>query len=125
MLGSLTLTGCGTKQQSETGASPKDVSSFQNIPIETLLASPDVYVERRVAVEGEVYTIGDAVGGSVIVRISPPDQTSVQLLKCEFLPNALSRSTLEKGQFVTIIGTVDIVEGVVFLRECNLMPLPL
>ena len=129
-LGSLTLTGCGAKQ---TGATEPSVSDglppigedtderpfFESVPIEALLASPDSYVDKTVEVYGEVYTIGDAVGTSVTVRISPPDEASVLLLKCEFLSNDLPPSTLKEGRLVTITGKVDIVEAVVFLRECK------
>lgn len=129
-LGSLTLTGCGAKQTSATQSSVPDrlspigqdinaLSSFESVAIETLLASPDSYVDKTVKVYGEVYTIGDGVGTSVTVRLSPPDETSVLLLKCEFLSNDLPPSTLKKGQLATIIGKVDIVEAVVFLRECK------
>ena len=104
-LGSLTLTGCGAKQQS--------------VAIEGLLAFPDSYVDTTVEVYGEVYTIENDTETSVIVRISPPDEASVQLLQCEFFSNDLPLSTLKSGQFVTIIGQVDIVEAVVFLRECK------
>ena len=105
-LGSLTLIGCGAKQQ-------------QVVAIEGLLAFPDSYADTTVEVYGEVYTIENDTETSVIVRVSPPDAASVQLLQCEFFSNDLPLSTLKPGQFVTIIGRVDIVEAVVFLRECK------
>ena len=129
-MGSLTLSGCGAKQSGATQSSVPDglspigedtdeLPSFESVTIEALLASPNSYVDKTVEVYGEVYTIGDAVGTSVTVRISPSDETSVLLLKCEFLSNDLPSSTLKEGELVTIIGKVDIVEAVVFLRECK------
>ena len=129
-LGSLTLTGCGAKQTSATQSSVPDglspigqdinaLSSFESVAIEALLTSPDSYVDKTVEVYGKVYAIGDALGRSVTVRLSSTDETSVVLLKCEFLSNDLPSSTLKEGQLVTIIGRVDIIEAVVFLRKCK------
>ena len=115
VLGSLTFTGCGSKEV------PVDPS----ITIEVLFASPDSYIGKRVEVYGDVYTIeiagGGVVGKSIIVRISPPDETSVELLKCEFDRDSPPPPTLKEGQFVTISGRVDIVEAVVLLRECSIV----
>ncbi len=115
VLGSLTFTGCGSKQV------PADLS----VTIEILLASPDSYIGERVKVYGDVYTIeiagGSVVGKSVIVRISPPDENSVELLKCEFARNSPPPPTLKVGQLVTISGKVDVVEAVVLLRECSIV----
>ena len=104
-LGSLTLHGCGAKQQ--------------RVAIEGLLAFPDSYVDTTVEVYGEVYTVENDTETRVIVHVSPPDEASVQLLQCEFFSKDLPLATLESGQFVTIIGHVDIVETVVYLRECK------
>lgn len=109
VLGSLTFAGCATEA----------------LTIESLLASPDSYIGKKVEIYGDVYTIeisgGGVIGKSVIVRISSPDDTSVKILKCEFPRDNPPPPTLKEGQLVTISGTVDIVEAVVILRECSII----
>ena len=108
-----------TSRQETVGEDTDEPPSFESVTIEALLASPDSHIDKTVEVHGEVYSIGDAVGRRVTVGLSPLDETSVLLLKCEFLSNDLPSSTLKKGQSVTIIGSVDILEGAVFLRKCK------
>ena len=120
VLGSLTFTSCGSKgapmNQPEPAISPN---------IESLLASPDSYMGKWVEVYGDVYRIEIAgsgvVGKSITVHISPPNETSVELLKCEFDRNSPPPPTLKEGQLVTILGRIDIIEAVVWLRECSVV----
>lgn len=113
--GSLTLAGCGAKQ----------VAAAERVTIKTLFEMPESYFGKKVQVHGEIYTIetlGEGfVGTSAIVRISPADDFSAELLRCEFSRNNPPPSTLEKGQQVTILGKVDVIEGNILIRDCSVL----
>lgn len=117
--GSLTLAGCGVKQAATTDAA-------ERVTIKALFETPESYFGKKVQVHGEIYTIetlGEGfVGTSAIVRISPADDFSAELLRCEFSRNNPPPPTLEKGQHVTILGKVDAIEGNILLRDCSVLP---
>ena len=92
------------------------------VDIDQLIVTPESYVGSKVKVSGEIYDIVRE-GGSVIGKsftISLTSQTRPELLKCEFARGKDSPPHhLRDGQWVTITGIVDIVQGETMLRECR------
>ena len=103
---SVTVSSCGTKM----------------VDIDQLIVTPESYVGSEVTVSGEIYDIVRE-GGSVIGKsftISLTSQTRVELLKCEFERGKESPPHhLRDGQWVTITGVVDVVQGETMLRRCR------
>jgi hypothetical protein len=151
VLGSLTFAGCSTKQAttaeqtatrnqeitpqaSRSGHTPtasgrvaatEQGTAAKEVTIKALFETPASYLGEKVQVHGEIFAIemlGEGfIGASAIVRISPADDFSAELLRCEFSRNNPPPSTLEKGQRVTISGKVDAIEGNIVLRECSVV----
>ena len=151
VLGSLTFAGCSTKQAttaeqtatrnqeitpqaSRSGHTPTarngrvaatEQGTAAEVTIKALFETPASYLGEKVQVHGEIFAIemlGEGfIGASAIVRISPADDFSAELLRCEFSRNNPPPSTLEKGQRVTISGKVDAIEGNIVLRECSVV----
>ena len=97
----------------------------KELQIQSLLASPESHLGEHVKVYGDIYTIdipgGGVIGKSIVLRLSPPNTTSVEFLKCEFARDKPPPSELREGQFVTICGKVDIIEAGTWLRECKVL----
>ena len=151
VLGSLTFAGCSTKQAttaeqtatrnqeitpqaSRSGhipipngrvAAAEQGTAAKKVTIKALFETPASYFGEKVQVHGEIFAIemlGEGfIGASAIVRISPADDFSAELLRCEFPRNNPPPSTLEKEQRVTISGKVDAIEGNIVLRECSVV----
>lgn len=111
IFGTLTITGC--------------CFLAKQMGIETLVASPESHLGKHVKVYGDIYTIeipgGGVIGKSITLRLSPTNEASVQLLKCEFARDKPPPHTLREGQFVTICGKVDIIDGEAWIRECRVI----
>lgn len=91
--------------------------------IDQLIVSPEPYVGSRVKVSGEIYDIvregGEVIGKSFTISLT--SQTRSELLNCEFARGKNSPPHhLRDGQWVTISGVVDIVQGNTLLRECRI-----
>ena len=106
ILGTVTFSGCAPKM----------------VDIDQLIVTPKPYIGSEVRVSGEIYDIVRE-GGSVIGKsftISLTSQTRVELLKCEFERGKESPPDyLRDGQWVTITGVVDVVQGETMLRKCR------
>ena len=106
ILGNVTFSGCAPKM----------------VDIDQLIVTPKPYIGSEVRVSGEIYDIVRE-GGSVIGKsftISLTSQTRVELLKCEFERGKESPPDyLRDGQWVTITGVVDVVQGETMLRKCR------
>lgn len=106
LFGSMTFSGCGPKM----------------VDIDQLIVAPEPHIGSEVKVSGEIYDIVRE-GGSVIGKsftISLTSQTRVELLKCEFERGKESPPDyLRDGQWVTITGVVDVVQGETMLRRCR------
>lgn len=148
---SLMLTGCSTKQaatEEQTATRNEEITppashsghqlirhgglpiaeqatAAKKVTIKALFETPASYFGEKVQVHGEIFSIemlGEGfIGASAIVRISPADDFSAELLRCEFSRNNPPPSTLEKGQQVTISGKVDAIEENIVLRECSVV----
>ncbi len=99
-----------------SGCGPKMVDMNQ------LIVAPEPYIGSEVRISGEIYDIVRE-GGSVIGKsftISLTSQTRAELLKCEFERGKESPPHhLRDGQWVTITGVVDVVQGETMLRRCR------
>ena len=106
ILGNIIFFGCGSKM----------------VTIDELIVAPEPHIGSEVTVSGEIYDIVRE-GGSVIGKsftISLTSQTRVELLKCEFERGKESPPHhLRDGQWVTITGVVDVVQGETMLRRCR------
>ena len=92
------------------------------VDIDQLIITPESYVGSKVKVSGEIYDIvregGTVIGKSFTISLTFPERA--ELLKCEFQRDKESPPHhLRDGQWVTIIGVVDIVQGETLLRECS------
>ena len=107
LLGSTCFFGCGPKM----------------VGIDQLIVAPEPHLGSEVKVSGEIYDIVRE-GGSVIGKsftISLTSETRMELLKCEFERGKESPPHhLRDGQWVTITGIVDVVQGETMLRRCRI-----
>ena len=103
----------------------RKIAATKKVTIKELLGTPASYLGEEVQVYAEIYKIEmlpeGTIGASAIVRISPPDDFSAEVLKCEFPQGRPPASTLEEGQRVTIFGKVDAIEGTMLLRNCFIL----
>ena len=103
----------------------RKIAATKKVTIKELLGTPASYLGEEVQVYAEIYKIEmlpeGTIGASAIVRISPPDDFSAEVLKCEFPQGRPPASTLEEGQRVTIFGKVDAIEGTILLRNCFIL----
>ena len=92
------------------------------VSVDRLISTPEAHIGSTVKVSGEIYDIVRE-GGSVIGKsftISLTSQTRMELLKCEFQRGKNSPPhNLRDGQWVTITGVVDVVQGETILRRCR------
>ena len=106
ILGNVPISGCAPKM----------------VDMDQLIVAPEPYIGSEVRVSGEIYDIVRE-GGSVIGKsftISLTSQTRAELLKCEFDRGKESPPHhLRDGQWVTITGVVDVVQGETMLRRCR------
>lgn len=105
------------------GSSLLSGCSVKLVDIDALIGTPESYIGSRVKVSGEIYDIvregGNVIGKSFTVRLT--SQTRSELLECEFARGENSPPHhLRDGQWVTITGVVDIVQGRTLLRECRI-----
>ena len=105
------------------GSSLLSGCSVKLVDIDALIVTPEAYIGSRVKVSGEIYDIvregGEVIGRSFTVSLT--SQTRSELLECEFERGKESPPHhLRDGQWVTISGVVDIVQGKTLLRECRI-----
>lgn len=107
LLGNTFFFGCGPKM----------------VGIDQLIVTPEPHLGSEVKVSGEIYDIVRE-GGSVIGKsftISLTTENRMELLKCEFERGKESPPHhLRDGQWVTITGIVDVVQGETMLRRCRI-----
>lgn len=117
IVGCTTLLGCTVSKIEKTSES-KSVSkeAIKKAEINQLIFSPDPYVGNTVEVSGEVYAI-KAFRRSIVVSLT--DNKIIELLDCEFPKAEPPHDNLEKGQQITVIGKVDVIKNVIFLRNCR------
>ena len=94
--------------------------SNDNVTLNSLVASPDQHIKNKVKVFGQVADtrLEDTSFLVLLVETDSPDTPS---LICEFLINQSTPPKLQLKQWVTISGKVDVLAGIIFLRECRLV----
>ena len=107
LLGNTVFSGCGTKI----------------VGIDQLIVAPEPHLGSEVTVSGEIYDIvregGSVIGKSFTIHLTA--ETRMELLKCEFERGKVSPPHhLRDGQWVTITGVVDVVQGETMLRRCRI-----
>lgn len=100
----ITLSGCGD----------------ENVGLSTLVESPYQYKGDKVEVFGEIVDtkLDDT---SFLVLLECADCPGEPSLICEFLIDQSPLPKLQDGQWVTISGTVDVLAGIVLLRDCRVV----
>lgn len=95
----ITLSGCGD----------------ENVPLNALVEDPEQHKGDRKEVFGQVADT-KLEDNSFLVLLKNDDSSLI----CEFLKDK-QRSFPVEGQWVTISGEVDILAGIIFLRDCEVV----
>ena len=84
--------------------------------LEILISTPDQYIGKSVEVSGVVYNIV-TYRKSITVGIS--NEKIAEFLECEFLNATPPPAGLKKEQRIIVIGRVDVIKDVPYLRDCR------
>ena len=116
------FSGCAARENAPMPSGKVDAKmvpriGIKNASMEQLIFTPDPYLGSTVEISGEVYDI-ENFAKSTIVRLTDPN--IAELLECEFSMGKPPPTDLKAGQQVTVIGKIDIIKDVVFLRKCHI-----
>lgn len=120
-IGCITFSGCAARTNTATPNQNTNVKATfkslnRNPSIEQLISAPDPYLGMSVEVSGEVYNIVN-YEKSITVGIS--EEKIAEFLECEFLKATSPPADLKEGQRIIVIGKVDVIKDVTFLRNCR------
>ncbi len=120
-IGCITFSGCAARTNTATPNQNTNVKATskslnRNPSIYQLVSAPDPYLGNKIEVSGEVYNIV-TLKKSIVVGIS--DKKIAEFLECEFLKATPPPADLKEGQQIIVIGKVDVIKDVTFLRNCR------
>ena len=117
------LSGCGddsTRSAHPTGDSNAGSYDGEDVSLIILIANPDEYKGDRIKVAG---LIVDSIsqGDCLFARLAVDYIVNASSVICEFSKDKEDSLPEDKTKPVTISGEVEILEGIIFLRECHLV----
>ena len=119
-IGCITLSGCAAGKNAagpNQNINTLSKGNTKNPTIKILISTPDQYIGKSVEVSGEVYNI---VNFEKSITVGITHEKIAEFLECEFLKATPPPADLKEGQRIIMIGRVDVIKDVTFLRDCRI-----